>query len=179
MSYENRFRVAQNKSLEILGETENVIINSENRYIAQIPLMTLFEKIYEAARVRGLKLSRNCTTIHWNTVDALSQALNCKAYFTVGYVVDAGRECFKFTYEDVQEWLKFGVKKVTLHAWLTLDSMEIVDFTFNSTKADRYPNLKHLEKTVIALSPEEQGEGFHYIPLIVNDNFLNKIKAYG
>ncbi len=173
--------MALNKTLEIFGETESVSLNLGNRYISQKPLMTLFKKVYESARSRGIKLAGSCTTIHWNTVDEISKALNCKAYFTVGYVVDAGNEYFKFTYEDVQEWLKPGQcsKKIKLHAWLTLDSMEIVDFTFGSTRADMNPSLKHLDKTLVALSPEEQDENFHYIPMVVKDDFLIRIQAYG
>ncbi|WHI48411.1 hypothetical protein [Microbulbifer sp. VAAF005] len=181
MCYEKRFELALDKTLEIFGESESVNLNLDNRYISEKPLFALFKKVYESAKSRGIKLAGNCTTIHWNTVDELSRALNCKAYFTVGYVVDAGHEYFKFTYEDVQEWLRSGQssKKVMLHAWLTLDSMEIVDFTLGPTIADVRPDQKHLEKAIIALSPEEQDEGFHYIPMIVKDDFLMRIQAYG
>jgi len=180
MSYEKKFELALSKTLEIFGEAESVSFNLNNRYISEKPLMELFKKVCESAKSKGIKLAGNCTTIHWNAVDELSEKLNCKVYFTVGYVVDAGHEYFKFTYEDVKEWIHSGQhsKKVMLHAWLTLDSMEIIDFTYGSTRADMHPNLKHLDRTLVALPPEEQDEGFHYIPMIVKDDFLFRIQAY-
>ena len=180
MNYIDRFSKALEKTSEIFGESDNVEININSRYISLPPLMELFQKVYASAKSRGIPLAGNCTTIHWNCVDELSRALGCKAYFTVGYVIDAGCEYFKFTYDDVNSWLKDGLKskKLMLHAWLTLDSMEVIDFTFGSTRAGMHPDLGRLDKALVALAPEEQDEEFHYIPMIIKDDFLERIRAF-
>lgn len=180
MDYIERFKEALLKTSEIFGQSENVEFNVGNKYIDEAKLGAFFQGAYNKLRAQGIKLAGNCTTVHWNAVEELGRELGCKAYFTVGYVVDAGQEHFRFSYDDLKRWKKTGLsgQKLKLHAWLTLDSMEIVDFTYGSTIAEVFPNLRQYDKTLVALAPDEQEQNFHYVPLIVKDDILHQLQAY-
>ncbi|MCG9636683.1 hypothetical protein L1D12_15470 [Vibrio parahaemolyticus] len=178
MSYIDRFKSALVNTKDVLGIAENVLVNNWEAPLDLDVVGELFKKVYISAKKAGIPLEGNCTTIHWNSVDELAKAVGRNAYFTIGYVVEGGKEFFKFTYEDVELWLKNGPpERLMLHAWLTLDTMEVIDFTYGSTRAAMEPHLAHLKNSLIALSPSEQDENFYYVPLIVKDDFLDLIRA--
>lgn len=79
------------------------------------------------------KIVMQCITAHFLLLDDVERVLHSKPVLTLGWVEMGQRRFFECDKNDVLSWLKHGVpnpKAVNLHVWLTLQSMEIIDFTF-------------------------------------------------
>ena len=83
----------------------------------------------------GLKLfSSNCLGVHWHLRTHIEKIVNTQSILTIGKInFENGQKVFNFSQNDVLRWISNGIDdptKLNLHAWLTLPSMEIIDFGY-------------------------------------------------
>ena len=133
-------------------------------------------------------LSSTCLIVHSGLVEAVEEFFRCKAYLTIGPVTTPKGKLYPLSEEQVRQWMTVGVdaSKVNLHAWITLDSMEILDMTLFPTIADvsGKPELARPIATQPDLLPRAQPQGddpatlpngLRYEPFVVGQTFLERL----
>lgn len=102
---------------------------------------------------------------------------NCEVYYTLGYIELDGRGVFQASEDELYQLVRNGYdgEKVNVHAWLTLDSGEILDFTFSTTYAIQcnYPNM---EGKIMAIHPEDLNDRMAYKPMLIGEEFIPIVK---
>lgn len=119
-----------------------------------------------------------CLSIHYRLVPAYEQFFGSPVYFTIGWVLDPPHEFYKITDAEISLLLKKGIKgsTVNIHAWLTLPSMEVLDFVFPTSLAfvQRKPENYGL---AICKHPSDFTGGLQFHPMLVGADFLRQIGA--
>lgn len=132
------------------------------------------------------KIKGHCISIHLQMAEVIEKELNTKPVITIGYVNCFGIDMFKFN--DIgKDALRHNPDKdqtkIGIHTWLTLPSLEIVDFTFladlHYTNADE--NKKQLLRKATSFDYNfgnadhlKENEGIIYHPVYVGKNVLMK-----
>ena len=142
----------------------------------------------EFAPILAGGLSATCIVVHSGLVGAVEEFFRCKAYFTVGPVTTPKGELYPLSAEQVRRWMteKVDARDVELHAWITLDSMEILDMTLLPTIADvggrpeiAKPIATHPDLLPRAqpqgLDPATLPNGLRYSPFVVGQAFLERL----
>lgn len=84
-------------------------------------------------------LIAQCLPVHATLIQAVADIAGALPVLTIGCVTDTdGDQWFSVTEEEIRRWRATGAENphaLELHAWLTLPTMEIVDFTFVPTYA--------------------------------------------
>ncbi len=128
------------------------------------------------------RLIGNCLATHINLKHPLEAALGTETFFTLGYVQVGDSLYHEFSERDIEAWLKHGIPNLQEfkgHAWLTLPSMEIVDFTFTATATSVWNrDTGEVCAGAIANHPTNL-KGMQYHPVIVGDDVVSKIGAMG
>jgi hypothetical protein len=119
-----------------------------------------------------------CLSIHYRLAYAVEGLLDTPCYFTIGYVETSKRLMFHQTEEDLQRILANGISgpNLNIHAWLTLPTMEIMDFSLPTS----YAILNETEEGIgglIATHADSLTGGLKYHPMLVGDDFLRKVGA--
>lgn len=136
---------------------------------AQQQLNQLFEQIgtdVVAAERFGLVLL---------TRDLLERELRMPLIYTLGYVREDGQRLHHTAIEGLEQMLKTGIApgaRISLHAWLTLPSLEIFDPTLWAfTQAPWSPgeDSQHL----LFMRPDQSPRSYH--PQWVGEGFVRKI----
>lgn len=114
-----------------------------------------------------------CLSLHIRLKSVVEQILDCDAFYTIGWVSFEKSEMFKQTEESLSEMLKRGIvgPDVNLHAWLTLPSMEILDFSLPTTYA-KVNDIEEGKGSAITMHPSDLTGGMMYQPMLVGDEFL-------
>lgn len=177
--YTNEFRAALQRSAEYGLNVPTVAFQS-TRFYSDDAFLHIIDRLCEKlGNPDGtINLIGQCLNVHWNIRGEVESAFRCGAHLTIGYIQENEDKYFEFSYHDVEGWLQEGIdlNKVSLHAWLTLDSMEIVDFTWPSTRAKIFKS-KHDQGAAITKHPDEFVNGLQYHPLVVDNAFPIRIKA--
>ena len=119
-----------------------------------------------------------CLLLNMRLKSVFSEYFKSPVYYTIGYVGIDDHYMFKQSEESLFSMLENGIigPSVSLHAWLTLPSMEILDFSI-STSYGRVNGIKEMMGAALALHPSELTGGMSYHPMIVGEEFLHKIGA--
>jgi len=145
----------------------------------------------EFAHVFAYGLVATCVIVHSGLLDAVEEFFGCHAYFTVGSVTTPKAEMYPLSEEEVRKWLKdkVNVFDLKIHAWITLDSMEIIDMTFLPTIANISERPEHNKQIAINpdLLPRAQSQnvddlstlpnGMRYNPFLIGREFLTRLGA--
>ena len=126
------------------------------------------------------ELIANCNIVSQLVCEAINDISGCKAYLTIGDVESGHGSTFNMTQSHIVEVLKMG-KKLSIedyrhHAWITLDSMEIIDFTyltsiaFISKDLSNEQRLKYLG-AVISGHADELKNGLKFKPILIGEEF--------
>lgn len=177
--YTQEFRTALSRSSE-LGLNVPQVAFQTTRFYSDDKFMSLINQLYrKLGNSDGtVDLVGQCLNVHWNIRGAAESVFKCGAHLTIGYIQENEDLYFEFSYQNVKDWLTNGIdlNKVSLHAWITLDSMEIVDLTWPSTRAKILKSQQGWG-TAVTKHPDEFVNGLQYHPLVINNDFPNKIKA--
>ncbi|WP_425953010.1 hypothetical protein [Ralstonia pseudosolanacearum] len=84
-----------------------------------------------------------CVTWCHRLAPALEAEVGCRVWFTLGQLWRAGRPVFNPSWHDLRRWSKQGIRHddlkgrtgANIHAWLTLETGEILEPTLLSTYA--------------------------------------------
>jgi len=177
--YESKFKEALERTQKFgLSTPKNILLNS-NRFLndkVQEELPFIIRNNLGILDEDEIVLQ--CLILNMRLKTVLSEYFGCPVYYTIGYVGIDDRFMFKQTEDSLLSMLENGVSgpSISLHAWLTLPSMEILDFSF-STSYGRVNEIKNMMGAVLALHPSELSGGMSYFPMVVGEEFLHKIGA--
>lgn len=148
----------------------------EKRYLKPEVLEKMPHMILKSCGEIGLaELVGQCMSIHHRLAPVISEFLECEATFTLGWVLNNTEELFKFDDVFIEETIKNGHKnnRVNLHAWITLPSMEVIDFSLPTT-IGYVKGKKEMYGATIASHPDEFTKGLKYKPMLLGDEYLQK-----
>jgi len=116
-----------------------------------------------------------CLSIHHRLSDVIEKLFRVPCYFTIGHVETKEQVMFHQSEDDLKYIIKNGINgsDVNVHAWLTLPTMEILDFSLPSSYAI-CNGLKEGIGGLIADHPDNLVGGVKYHPMLVGDDFLRK-----
>ncbi|RYY02293.1 MAG: hypothetical protein EOO53_11865 [Gammaproteobacteria bacterium] len=176
--YEQEFFSASALARSFKLNVPNINLQSR-RFISDQLLQKLPEHIHEhVGELTPEMLVTQCFFIHSLIKDPIEKLFGTEAYFTLGYVELEKRNLFYHDETYLSMLLKKGIQnpQLNLHAWITLSSMEIIDFSLSTSYA--YVNGDY-EKSfgIIACHPDELKGHMKYHPTLVGDDFLKQIGA--
>lgn len=129
----------------------------------------------ELGIIEKTELVSQCIIFHLTILPIIRNYINCEAYFTIGWVdILHEKSLFKFDDLFIEESIKNKnpKKEINIHAWITLDSMEIIDATLATTVAETQQKKSGHGK--IIMQHDETSKGLFYMPMLVGDDFLVK-----
>ncbi|GAB1858229.1 hypothetical protein MHTCC0001_30660 [Flavobacteriaceae bacterium MHTCC 0001] len=175
MDYLKSFEKAIIKSKELDLIVPNFISN-EHQYLDKATI-TNIQKLLTINKPSAEDIFKQCFRFHAEIRQPLELLLQTKIFYTIGYVTVENDEFFKTTYDELSSLLKTKIKKpLSAHAWLTLPSMEIIDFTFTSTylmKTGEFDGNLH----VITKHADSLTGNMKYHPMLIGTDFLFKSGA--
>jgi hypothetical protein len=176
--YKSNFLTALERTTR-LGLTTPSIELSDARFLTQKKLSELPFAIRDVlGELDENDVVAQCLSLHMKMKPVIEQFLGCAAFYTIGWVQLEDSSMFKQTEDSLSEMLKNGIPgpDVNIHAWLTLPSMEILDFTLPTTYA-KVNNIKAGIGGAIAMHPSALTGGMMYHPMLVGEEFLLKTGA--
>jgi len=122
------------------------------------------------------ELDAQCLYIHYKLLKPVSDILRSPAYFTIGHIETSDRLWFEQDEESLSRMLESGTPspKLKIHAWLTLPSMEILDFSFLTSYAV-IMKIKESSGGLIAEHADELKHGMMYHPMLIGDDFVKRV----
>lgn len=176
--YKRAFYIANERNHEFNLECFSLDIKKDNyinkEFHRKLPALIL--ENFGAISVE--EVSGRCFEIHARLKNVIERILECTAYFTLGNVFVGNDRVFEVKHEELKKLLTDGISssKLNMHAWITLNSMEILDFSIASTYAIAKGTNEGIG-SVIANHPDDLSGGLKYVPMIIGDEFLYKIGA--
>ncbi len=116
-----------------------------------------------------------CLSIHYWLSDVIEELFDTTCYFTIGYVETVDQFMFYQSEHDLKTILQSGINgsSLNIHAWLTLPTMEIMDFSLPTS----YAILNNMDEGIgglIATHADSLTGGMKYHPMLVGEDFLRK-----
>jgi hypothetical protein len=124
------------------------------------------------------QIAAQCLAIHSMLREPLEQFFGSPVTYTIGYVHSPPNDLFRESEENLRELMRTGISSPSLniHSWLTLASDEILDFVLPTTQAIVARDERGLGSVVSAHADELQ-RGLRYHPLLLGENYLERIGA--
>lgn len=121
------------------------------------------------------KLILKCVQVHHEYRHEIANIIGMHPLFTIGCVVgEREREWFSITEEEVTAWMIHGYEnrtKYKMHAWLTLPSWEIIDFTLVPTLiASNIPNGVENNSPFVVIARHWSKMPFTYRPVAIGND---------
>jgi hypothetical protein len=107
---------------------------------------------------------------------AAEKVLNRRVWLTIGQLWKGDRWLFSPSFEDLESWIKQGLslddceskEGLNLHAWLTVDTGEIIEPTFLTTLASVHPeDYGDMAGTAVWGRDPNVLVGHHYVPMLI------------
>lgn len=188
-SYKNYFGEAISRTAAFkMGLPNEDLVNlgkDTNRYSTHENQMGVGQHIYKSLGGFTAKdITAQCLKYSILSKPLIDEYLGIKTILTIGYVVDGGKERFKFGDIDIVNMMnkspeKYSSKAANVHAWLTLPSFEIFDLTFRESKNDiaNYPfnaerGFDFIFNSLDSLHSKQQ---LVYVPMLVGNDCLFKL----
>jgi hypothetical protein len=174
-TYKNRFETAYKRTQKFNLNPPKVKYSNDSflskEFLNKIPIL-----IYEEfGMINEKEVFANCMGFHYKLKPFFEYQLSSDVYFTLGYVTINDERFFYLDDSIIENMLQNGLQQnPTIHAWLTLPTMEILDFTLSIT----YYKLKNIEEgmgRVISTHADKLKDGMAYHPVLIGDMFLRKI----
>ena len=176
--YSDKFKTAVSKTKELGLNLECKFHAYEQRYscenVAESAIRLFNRRGYSAKN-----LSQNCAKIHAE-VYYLLKSHNENIYLTIGNVVINRRPWLKTSSTILESELKKGPisSEMNMHVWLTFPDMAILDLTIGHNIDLNRGFERRLEDSLIYCPPDEHDELHYYEPMLVGNEYLEKIGAY-
>lgn len=116
--------------------------------------------------------------IHQELGPIVEKVFDTPAFYTFGSVRLPPEDYFELTDGTISEILKEGQgeKDLELHAWLTLPTIELIDFSINTTLAAAL-HSPEIASRVLAAHPSQFKGGLAFHPVLVGEDLLNRLGA--
>lgn len=123
-------------------------------------------------------VAAQCLSYHMRLLPILSDYFKTELTYTIGHVKMGAKTLFEQTEEQMEALIKGGIEhpQLQIHAWLTLPTCEIMDFTLPTTYAvinkttDGYGS-------VLAGHADKLLNNVYYRPMLIGDDYLRRIGA--
>jgi len=176
-TYKDEFLKAVELARSLGYDYKNVNI-VDRRIINQSSLNNLSAVLQQIlGSLSPYEIAAQCFITNLEILPAIESVFNCKVYYTLGYYTQFGEDIFKFTQKDIELWLKKGIPEFTninMHAWITLDSTEIIDVTLLTSIGVATNNIE-LIGTIINSHPNDFDNGMVYHPVVLGHKILQDI----
>jgi hypothetical protein len=119
-------------------------------------------------------IAGNCLNVNRLLYKCIEEDLNLQNYFTLGYIKIEGKTSFEFTEEDLSKWIKYGIPnfcQINMHAWLTFESLEILDTTLPTSFA-LSNNMPNEAGGIIHGYPKDLYGDLSFHPVILGSDVL-------
>lgn len=119
-----------------------------------------------------------CLSLHWRLKAPLEELFGVPILYTIGYVHTPPSYMFKQTEPELLQLMHSGIKgaQVSLHAWLTLPSNEIIDLSLPTSIAVVNEWTEGRGEVIAAHADELKG-GLRYHPTLLGEDYLRRIGA--
>lgn len=120
-------------------------------------------------------LVANCMGFNLSIRPLLEEYLFSDVYYTIGYILLNKKSYFYIDDNIIRSMLenRFDFKPLNIHVWLTLPTMEILDFTLASTFAHAN-NTSIYDGGIIAEKADNLKSDISYHPVLIGDELLRK-----
>jgi hypothetical protein len=149
------------------------IINERNKK----ELQQLFEEyVYN----ESYEVETQCIYHSWNVQDFVAQILNCDVLLTLGFLVIDNQKWFYSHEGDILQWNSLPINfRRSIHAWLTLPSLEIIDITLPATtlQMTKSENFHWNSKVFLHCRPDDyynKPNRIYHNPQFVDNEFLER-----
>ncbi len=152
---------------------------SDERFLTPEKLQQLPYAVRDAVGEISLEeVVAKCLSLHYMLLDPLADFFSTSVVYTIGYVSTPHCNLYKMTEDNLRNLLKFGLQsfQLDIHAWVTLPSMEILDFSLATSMAV-INDWNDGHGAVVAGHADEFLYGIEYHPMVLGDNILRKIGA--
>lgn len=152
------------------------------RYLTDESLSKLVLAIFHKFGALGPKdVVQQCFGLHLLLIELVKEVIGCDVYYTLGCVeLEKGKPLvFHQTESQMKQLLSSGLsgRELNLHAWLTLPSMEILDFSL-PTSLHTILDWSEIEPgSVVSGHADELVGALKYHPLLLGEDFLRKTGA--
>lgn len=171
--YQDEFLIAAERTKR-LGFAVPDIKLSEDRLINNYRLERVFNEVKKEFRgFKPIDFARKCIQIHNIVQPFIDKRFFGDSFYTVGYIHEPPNDIHKIEESEIKELMNNGLntEDIKLHTWITLPTMELIDFTVNST-IDEYNKRDSINVSVLAKHPEDLTGGLKYHPVLVGKEFL-------
>lgn len=175
-SYLAEWRAAIERTRRLGLEVPECRLQPEKRYltprfIQEFPY--IIKK--EVGIIEDSEIIAQCMNFHLMIIPVIQDYLKCSAIFTIGWIdIDHKHYLYKFDESFIENSISNNMTKeyINIHAWITLESMEIIDATLPTTIA-KIQNTQKGYGEVIMQHCESPNKLF-YMPMLVGDDYLVK-----
>ncbi len=124
------------------------------------------------------EVAAQCLSYHMRLLPVLSDYFNTELTYTIGYVSMGSKTLFEQSEEQMKALLKTGIEnpQLQIHAWLTLPTCEIMDFTLPTTYAV-VNKTKEGYGSVLAGHADRLLNNVQYRPMLLGEDYLRRIGA--
>lgn len=123
-----------------------------------------------------LYLAGSCVMIHRAIKPILENYFSTDVYLTLGSVAFNDKPGFVCNEEYIKDLLKHGIQRsLSLHAWLTLPTMEIIDCTLNTTVAKITYDPRGIGRIVLEKADSLAEKQIVFYPMLIGDELLRRI----
>lgn len=133
------------------------------------------------------ELVAQCNVVSQVMCDAIKKLYGCDAYLTIGDVSFHGKPYFNVDQQSISTAIRGGKQSLhpqnyKHHAWITLDSMEIIDFTMSTSLAVLNKKLSKEERMkmlggVLSGHADQLTGGMQYHPVLIGEQFYEEYDA--
>lgn len=124
------------------------------------------------------EVAAQCLSYHMRLLPILSDYFKTELTYTIGHVTMGNTTLFEQTEEQMQALISSGIEhpQLQIHAWLTLPTCEIMDFTLPTTYAVINKTMDGYG-SVLAGHADKLLNNVYYRPMLIGDDYLRKIGA--
>lgn len=174
-SYKSQFEEAYKRTLNFDLHPPTVRYSNDiflgDYFLCEAP--NLLKKWF--GNIASADLVANCMGFNLNIQRLLEDYLSSDVYYTIGYILLGKKPYFYIDDNIIRSMLenRFNFKPLNIHVWLTLPTMEIIDFTFASTFANANNN-PICDGGIIAEKADNLKGDISYHPVLIGDELLRK-----
>jgi hypothetical protein len=176
--YLDEFAAAAERTKRLGLNCPNIDVSDE-RFLSEEKMNQFPSALIDAVGEFGIReVAAQCLSIHHRLLNPVSAILGVPAYYTIGFVETSSGLLFEQDEESLRTMLESGIpsRKLKIHAWLSLPSMEILDFSLPTS----YAVMNNMEEGIgglILAHADDLKHGMKYHPMLIGDDFLRKTGA--
>jgi hypothetical protein len=176
--YENEFNEALNRNRRFGLSVPDIVKPNVGRFITDKACAELPFFVKDKGLTQEEEVVLQCISFNFRLKEILSEYFKSPLYYTIGHVKINNDSMFEQSEKSLFTMLKNGITSpsINLHVWLTLPSMEILDYTLQTTYG-RVNNDPRLIGNVIAQHPNDFTKSMSFHPMIIGEEFMQKIGA--